>query len=108
VHACGGADAFGRRRRQVVMGAPHATARPVQAAEHADAGVVGEAEDPWPHLLEDARTGRLERFYRSTHRARLDGQPAPRWDLIKALHYCKPVTIATRGCPHRSDICHVP
>ena len=102
------ADAFRRRRVPVVMGGPHATALPEEAAEHADAVVVGEAEDTWPHLLEDARTGRLERFYRSTHRARLDGQPAPRWDLIKGRHYGKSVTIATRGCPHRCDYCTIP
>jgi len=108
LHAYEVADAFRRRRVPVVMGGPHATALPEEAAEHADAVVVGEAEDTWPHLLEDARTGRLERFYRSTHRARLDGQPAPRWDLIKGRHYGKSVTIATRGCPHRCDYCTIP
>src|SRR5262249_16944976 len=86
-HAYRVADAFRRRRVPVVIGGPHATAIPEETAEHADAVVVGEAEDTWPRLLEDAAAGRLERFYRSTHRASLDGQPAPRWALIKARHY---------------------
>ena len=50
----------------------------------------------------------LERVYRSTHRASLDGQARPRWDLIKGRHYGKSVTIATRGCPHRCDYCTIP
>ncbi|HKB07030.1 MAG TPA: radical SAM protein [Candidatus Polarisedimenticolia bacterium] len=108
LHAYALADALRRRRIPVVMGGPHATALPDEAARHADAVVVGEAEDTWPQVLEDAAAGRLRRFYRSTHRARLDGQPAPRWDLIKGRHYGKSVTIATRGCPHRCDYCTIP
>jgi len=108
LHAYEVADAFRRRRVLVVMGGPHATALPEEAAEHADAVVVGEAEDTWPRLLEDAAAGRLERLYRSTHRASLDGLPAPRWDLIKGRHYGRSVTIATRGCPHRCDYCTIP
>ena len=107
-HAYAVADAFRRRRVPVVMGGPHATALPEEAAQHADAVVVGEAEDTWPRLLEDAAAGRLARFYRSTHRASLDGQARPRWDLIKGRHYGKSVTIATRGCPHRCDYCTIP
>src|SRR5258705_1370892 len=108
LHAYEVADAFRRRRIPVVIGGPHATALPEEAAEHADAVVVGEAEDTWPRLLEDAAARRLERFYRSTHRTSLDGQPAPRWDLIKGRRYGKSVTIATRGCPHRCDYCTIP
>lgn len=107
-HAYRVADAFRRRRIPVVIGGPHATVPPEEAAEHADAVVVGEAEDTWPGLLADAAAGRLKRFYRSTHRASLDGQPAPRWDLIKGRPYGKSVTIATRGCPHGCDYCTIP
>jgi radical SAM superfamily enzyme YgiQ (UPF0313 family) len=108
LHAYALADELRRRSVPVVIGGPHATALPEEAAQHADAVVVGEAEDTWPRLLEDAAAGRLQRFYRSTHKASLDGQPAPRWDLIKGRHYGKSVTIATRGCPHRCDYCTIP
>jgi radical SAM superfamily enzyme YgiQ (UPF0313 family) len=92
----------------VVIGGPHATALPEEAALHADAVVVGEAEDTWPRVLEDARRGRLEKVYVSTRSASLAGMPAPRWDLIKGRSYGKSVTIATRGCPHRCDYCSIP
>src|SRR5262249_22320579 len=81
---------------------------PGAAAPHADAVVVGEAEDTWPRVLDDARRGKLEPVYVSTRQASLAGMPAPRWDLIKRRRYGKSVTIATRGCPHRCDYCSIP
>lgn len=108
LHAYALADEFRRRRVPVVLGGPHPTALPDEALEHADAVVVGEAEDTWPRLLEDAARGSLARVYRSTGRERLDGLPPPRWDLIKGRRYGKAVAIATRGCPHRCDYCTIP
>jgi radical SAM superfamily enzyme YgiQ (UPF0313 family) len=108
LHAYGLAREFRRRGVPVVIGGPHATALPDEAARHADAVAVGEAEDTWPRILSDARRGRFEPLYISTRRASLVGMPAPRWDLIKGRRYGKSVTIATRGCPHRCDYCSVP
>jgi len=55
LHAYDIARQFRRRGVPVVIGGPHATALPEEAARHADAVVVGEAEDTWPHVLDDAR-----------------------------------------------------
>src|SRR5215468_5982185 len=108
LHAYKLAGEFRGRGVPVVIGGPHATALPEEAERHADAVVVGEAEDTWPRILEDARTGKLQRVYVSTRRAPLAGMPAPRWDLIKGRRYGRSVTIATRGCPHRCDYCSIP
>lgn len=108
LHAYGLAREFRRRGVPVVLGGPHVTALPEEAFRHADAVVVGEAEDTWPRLLEDAQRGKLHEVYVSTRKASLAGMPAPRWDLIKGRHYGKSVTIATRGCPHRCDYCTIP
>src|SRR5262245_39494926 len=108
LHAYRLADEFRDRGIPVVIGGPHATALPEEAARHADAVVVGEAEDTWPRVLEDAQRGKLEPVYVSTRTASLSGMPAPRWDLIKKRRYGKAVTIATRGCPHRCDYCSIP
>jgi radical SAM superfamily enzyme YgiQ (UPF0313 family) len=108
LHAYDLAREFRRRGVRVVIGGPHASALPDEAAHHADAVAVGEAEDTWPHILEDARRGRLEALYVSRRRASLVGMPAPRWDLIKGRRYGKSVTIATRGCPHCCDYCSIP
>src|SRR5262245_55959683 len=55
LHAYGLAREFRRRGVPVVIGGPHATAIPEEAARHADGVVIGEAEDTWPHVLDDAR-----------------------------------------------------
>src|SRR5262245_6100166 len=59
LHAYRVAREFRRRGVPVVIGGPHATALPEEAARHADAVVVGEAEDTWPRVLADTRRGRL-------------------------------------------------
>jgi B12 binding domain len=108
LHAYGLAREFRRRGVRVVIGGAHATALPEEAARYADAVVVGEAEDTWPRVLDDARRGSFAPIYVSTRQASLAGMPAPRWDLIKGRRYGKSVTIATRGCPHRCDYCSIP
>jgi len=108
LHAYRLARAFRRRGVPVVIGGPHATALPHEAARHADAVAVGEAEDTWPRILDDAVRRKFEPVYVSTRRAPLAGMPAPRWDLIRGRRYGKSVTIATRGCPHRCDYCSIP
>jgi radical SAM superfamily enzyme YgiQ (UPF0313 family) len=108
LHAYRLAREFRQRGVAVVIGGPHVTALPEEAARHADAVVVGEAEDTWPRVLDDSRHAKLETVYVSTRRAPLAGMPSPRWDLIKGRRYGKSVTIATRGCPHRCDYCSIP
>jgi len=57
------ADHFRRRGSAVVMGGPHVTLIPEDAAPHADCIVVGYAEDTWPQLLRDFVNGELKARY---------------------------------------------
>lgn len=107
-HAYGLAREFRRRGVAVVIGGPHATLMPEEAAHHADAVVAGEGELVWPHLLADFERGALKRLYRSCALPDLQKMPAPRWDLIKGRAYGRGVTIATRGCPFACDYCAIP
>ena len=50
--------------KTVILGGPHVTLVPDEAAGHADAVVVGYAEDSWPELLHDFAGGTLKREYR--------------------------------------------
>src|SRR6476620_8226689 len=59
------ASEYRRRGIPVVMGGFHATLMTDEVKEYAEAVVVGEAEDLWPELIEDARCGRLRPLYRS-------------------------------------------
>src|SRR5215468_9973887 len=57
------ADHFRARGLTVVLGGPHVTLIPEDAAPHADAIVVGYAEDTWPQLLRDFARGELRPRY---------------------------------------------
>src|SRR5213078_2569318 len=57
------ADHFRKRGIAVVLGGPHVTLIPDDAAPHADAIVVGYAEDSWPQLLLDYSRGELKARY---------------------------------------------
>ena len=57
-------DAWRQRGVKVVLGGFHASLLPDEAGEHADAVVVGEAENVWSQVLEDARAGKLQPQYR--------------------------------------------
>jgi radical SAM superfamily enzyme YgiQ (UPF0313 family) len=102
------ADAFRARGAKVVLGGMHPSARPEEAAEHADAVVIGEAETVWPRVIEDAKSGRLKRLYKCEERPDLTDLPIPRRSLLKEDAYVSTgVVQATRGCPHACSFCSV-
>ena len=51
------ADEFRRRGAKVVLGGYHPTALPEEAKQHADAVVIGEAEEVWAEVVRDAEKG---------------------------------------------------
>lgn len=102
------ADHLRRRGIAVVMGGMHASALPEEALQHADAVVVGEAEEVWPQLLADFRKGRMQPIYRRSSWSDLTNLPVPRRDLIDAKRYWGPYSLqATRGCPNACSFCTV-
>ncbi len=100
---------FRARGVPVVLGGPHVTLLPEEAAEHADAIVVGYAESSWPELLRDFAEGRMRRRYDQAPDLSLAGLPPVRRELIPARHYItRHVFEATRACIHTCDFCVVP
>ena len=102
------ADRFRARNIPVLMGGPHATFYHEEMAEHADGVCVGEGEEIFPQMRDDAAAGRLQQFYRRDSIASLHGMPTPRWDLLKPKDYTfyAPYVIQqSRGCPYTCDFC---
>lgn len=99
------ADACRAAGKRVVLGGIHASALPDEAAQHADAVVVGEAESCWGELLRDAAAGSLKRRY--------DGLQLPLSGLAQPLdarlkgNYQFRAFFTMRGCPYSCTFCSV-
>jgi len=103
------ADHFRRRGITVVLGGPHVTLIPDDAQPHADAIVVGYAEDTWPTLLRDFASGNLQPCYNQAPDLDLADRPFARRELLPSNRYLTDnVFEATRGCIHNCDFCVVP
>ncbi len=102
------ADAYRKKGIPVVLGGLHASALPDEAKEHADSGVIGEAEKIWGPLVEDARVKNLRPFYRQEGVIDPRDIPRPRRDILPARGYFPlDVVQVSRGCPFRCEFCSV-
>ena len=101
------ASAYRQRGVPVVMGGFHAALCPDEVARHAEAVVCGEAELLWPRVLDDARHGRLEKFYRQAERPSL-ATLKPDRSIFRGKRYL-PIGLveAGRGCHFKCDFCAV-
>ncbi|MCA9253740.1 MAG: cobalamin-dependent protein [Phycisphaerales bacterium] len=100
---------FRRRNITVVLGGPHITLVPDEAQSHADAIVVGSAEEEWPRLVRDFVQGKLLSRYVQSPNLDLAGSPRPdRSVLPRRAYLTDDVFEATRGCVHDCDFCVVP
>jgi radical SAM superfamily enzyme YgiQ (UPF0313 family) len=106
------ADTYRQRNVKVAMGGIHARVLPGEAMQHADAVVIGEAEEIWPKLLSDAASGEMQKLYCANRITNLSGMPIPRRDLYPPPTYkgYTPIAIGietARGCPFDCEFCSI-
>jgi radical SAM superfamily enzyme YgiQ (UPF0313 family) len=103
------AAAVRRQGIPTILGGPHASACPDEAARHFDSVAIGECDEIWPQIVRDAAAGRLQPRYegrladleaRGLGRARQRIRPINgRYD-VSALQ-------TSRGCPVGCEYCSV-
>jgi radical SAM superfamily enzyme YgiQ (UPF0313 family) len=102
------ADHFRGRGAKVVLGGMHPTALPDEGLSHADAVVIGEAEELWSPLLDDVASGTLRQVYKGDRFPPMEKIPIPQRDLFQPGAYMTTNCVqATRGCPYGCDFCTV-
>jgi radical SAM superfamily enzyme YgiQ (UPF0313 family) len=99
--------AFRHRGVPVVFGGFHPTLATEEAAAHADALVLGDAEAVWSDVLRDARARCLKPVYRAAPGIPQPGAQ-PRRDLFRGKGYL-PITLTQfgRGCIHDCQYCAI-
>ena len=105
------AAAFRAQGITVVLGGPHVTLVPDEAAQHADAICVGYAEDSWPELLRDFAAGQLQARYLQQPNFSLDrpDMPFAKRELFDKRNFLtQAVFEATRSCGHDCEFCVAP
>jgi radical SAM superfamily enzyme YgiQ (UPF0313 family) len=91
---------------KVVLGGIHPTILPDEAIQYSDAVVIGEVETLWKNIVQDAKKGKLKKFYKATKLPSLSSSPAPRRDLFKNNKYVFPNAVyVSRGCPYQCGFC---
>ena len=134
------ADAIRAAGVPVVMGGPHVTEMPDEALgkdggiRHADAVALGEADQLWPRIVEDAERGQLKEVYAPVDEAgkerkpTLDPYPAIPWESLDldqfnlVPRFLRPMLSRVsegfgtfrlipiesgRGCPYGCEFCTV-
>jgi len=98
---------FRERGARAVLGGYHPTLMPDEAAAHADAVVVGDAEVTWPQLLTDAAAGQLKPMYRPAGPPALDTVRVDRSIFGPRKYLNIGLAEAARGCRYACDFCSI-
>ncbi|MCL4377565.1 MAG: B12-binding domain-containing radical SAM protein [Actinobacteria bacterium] len=74
---------------------------------HADAVVIGEAEEIVPELIKDMENKSLKKIYTMKEFPNIHKAPIPEWNLAKLSYYNSVCIQLSRGCPYNCEFCDV-
>ena len=89
------------------MGGIHPSMCPEDALPHCDSVVIGEAEDIWHTVLQDAENGHLKRLYKADGFADLRAAPIPDRSSLSKERYLLDIVQTSKGCPFHCEFCAV-
>jgi radical SAM superfamily enzyme YgiQ (UPF0313 family) len=103
------ASLFKQNGAKVILGGIHPSVLPQEAAQFADAVVVGEAEGVWEQVLHDARRNQLRKVYHNLQ-PDISESPLPVRNKARSIFglppYVMPIMFS-RGCPNDCEFCCV-
>jgi radical SAM superfamily enzyme YgiQ (UPF0313 family) len=90
----------------VVLGGPHVSRVPEEAAEFCNSVVIGEGEITWLEVLSDCQKGKLNQYYGSVENSfDLSDAPMPAFELLDIAKYNRLTVQTSRGCTHLCEFC---
>ncbi len=98
---------FQARGAKTVLGGIHPSMCPEDALPNCDCVVVGEAEDLWHIVLQDAENGQLKRLYKHDTAADLTTAPMPDRSSLSKDKYLLDIVQTSKGCPFHCEFCAV-
>lgn len=100
-------EEFRKRGAKSVLGGIHPSMCPEEALLYCDCVVVGEAENVWATLLEDAGNGCLKSKYQADMFADLQSAPAITRAPLSRNKYLLDMVQTSKGCPFHCEFCSV-
>ena len=101
------AQRYRERGIPVIMGGFHPSFLPDEALQHADAIVIGDAENSWQQLIDDARNDCLQKVYQGGNRIGLENFRVEKSIFVgKKYMPVEPVQYS-RGCRFTCDFCSI-
>ncbi len=91
----------------LVVGGPWITVQENDLDGLADVIFVGEADETWPHFLQDWQAGCHETRYEQSERTNMKALPPQRLDLLKVDRYLQGSIQMSRGCPFLCEFCDI-
>ncbi len=93
---------------RTIMGGPHASAMPQEAAQHFDSVAIGECDEIWPQIVRDAADGRMAKTYhgRLSELGATIGRANQHQQPINGTYDVSCIQ-TSRGCPVGCEYCSV-
>ncbi|MBT4850116.1 B12-binding domain-containing radical SAM protein [Candidatus Parcubacteria bacterium] len=101
------AEGFRKKGKTIIMGGFHPSLCPEEAAQYADAIVIGEAEEIWAKVLLDFKKNKLEKFYNTERRSDLVGIRPDRSIFKDKKYFALSLVETGRGCKFDCEFCAV-
>ena len=98
---------YQKRGVPVVMGGYHPTLLPDEVSLYADAVAIGDAEETWPRIVEDARAKKLQRLYKAPPAVTLAGVNPDRSIFGNKKYRPLHLVQVGRGCKFACDFCSI-